>query len=455
MDDIIQETLTKLKGQVEAIAERFCRGRLSPASLARFEHDLHKRLGEVGRAVEKAVLERVDVEQPWIERDGARHYWKYKGPQEYQCLFGKIEVERSVYQANGERTVCPLELNAGIAHHHLTPPAAELVAFATSQMVPAEVEAFCQKFQYLQPCETVIKQVAAEVGEMAEEMREYYEEEIYAQEGPAPREAAVVVVSRDATTVNIRDERWKHAQVGSVAMYGEITGIDENGDVTRERLRTTYVAQMPEDSTPTFNANLGREVEHGLTGLDEGTTVVCIADGAQSIWKYFKANPRLKSGILINDFYHAAEHLNEIAEALFGKGAANADQWFAKYRKILKREDNGVNKVIRSIRYHSQNRTIRSDQRLKVIRDGLKYFTNNRGRMEYAIYRARGLPIGSGVVEACCKTVVGLRLKRPGMRWSREGGQHILNLRVLVLSKRWDTFWLRHEEALGEARVAA
>ena len=67
----------------------------------------------------------------------------------------------------------------------------------------------------------------------------------------------------------------------------------------------------------------------------------------------------------------------------------------------------------------------------------------------------QGLPIGSGVVEAACKTVIGHRLKRAGMRWSVEGGQSVLNLRVLVLSHRWEAFWNCHEQTLAELRVAA
>ena len=74
--------------------------------------------------------------------------------------------------------------------------------------------------------------------------------------------------------------------------------------------------------------------------------------------------------------------------------------------------------------------------------------------MDYATYRAQGLPIGSGPVEAACKTIVKHRLKRSGMRWSREGGQQILNLRVPLQSKCWDAFWnwyLNHTDRIAKA----
>ena len=455
MNGIIKKALRKLKSRVQELAGQITRENLSPQTLSRFEHDLDESLGELGRSVEKAVLEDADIEKPMIEHDRQRHYWKYKGPQEYQCLFGKIEVRRSVYQANGERTLCPLEVNAGILHHHLTPPAAEFVAYSVAHMVPAEVEKFCQKWQYLQPCETVIKQVAAEVGETAEVLQEHYEEEVHRQEGPPPSETKIVSVSRDGTCVNTREDGWRQAQVGAVTFYGENLGFDKDGDPIRNRLRTTYVGQMPEESSETFNPKFEQEVDYALDGVDDSCTIVCLADGARSNWKYFEAHPRLKNVIHINDYYHSAGYLRKAADALFGKGTSEANRWFEKYRRILKKEDGGVEKVLRSIRYFRARRKIRAKDRKKIIRKALGYFTRNRSRMNYAEYIRLGLPIGSGVNEAACKTVIGHRFKRAGMRWSIEGGQDILNLRVLVLSQRWELFWKCHEQTLAGSRVAA
>lgn len=90
-------------------------------------------------------------------------------------------------------------------------------------------------------------------------------------------------------------------------------------------------------------------------------------------------------------------------------------------------------------------------ERYKSVRRVIAYFRRNLAKMDYAGFRARGLPIGSGPVEAACKTVVGTRLKRSGMRWTREGGQHVLNLRTHVLSGRWDVFWATYLEARNAA----
>lgn len=454
-EEIVEVAVDALKARVLEIAKKFEASGLSPRSLSEFERELHSSLGELGRAAEKALLERADVERDVIEHGGLRHYWKYKGPQEYECLFGKIEVERSVYQANGERTLCPLEVNAGIVYHHLTPAAAEFVGYATAYMVPAEVEQFCRKWQYLKPCQTVVKQVAAEIGDVAETLGETYEQAVREEEGPVPAETEVIAVSRDRTSLRTREDGWRQAEVGAVAVYGPVTGVEEDGDLIRPRLRTTYVAQMPEQAAATFKRKFDGEVEHALEAAPSGARVVCLSDGDRSNWKYFESHPRLRHGTQVLDFYHAASHLKEVSEALFGEGTAQAERWFTKYRRVLKYEDGGVEKVIRSIRYHKSRLPIRSEARRKVTREVLRYFAHNRKRMDYAAYRLRGLPIGSGVVEAACKTVVGQRFKRPGMRWSIPGGQAILNLRVATLSERWEAFWRYHENILAIDKVAA
>lgn len=449
MDRIIDEGLRRLKGRIEKIAGEAFQGGLDPRSHSEFEQKLHEALGEVGCTVEKAVLESADVERPCIHYGGLRHYRKYKGPQEYQCLFGKIEVYRSVYQANGERTLCPLEVNAGILHHHLTPAAAEFVAYSTAHMVPGELAEFCRRWQFLTPSETVIKQVAAQVGGMSEALSKIYAQRIHNEEPPVDVEdVRVVAFSRDGTSVNVREEGWRQAQVGSISFYGKKVK-NGKGERKRRRLRTVYVGQMPEEKTPTFETKFEREIDRTLATIPCDTRLACIADGARSNWKYFESHPQLKNAVHINDFWHAASYLSKASDALFGEGTANGERWFKKYRHILKTEDGALDQVIRSIRYYRKRRGIRSAQRQATIRKVLGYLARNRDRMQYAAYRRRGLPIGSGVVEAACKTMVGQRLKRAGMRWSRRGGQSILNLRAAVLSRRWDFFWRCHQDAIA------
>jgi hypothetical protein len=139
----------------------------------------------------------------------------------------------------------------------------------------------------------------------------------------------------------------------------------------------------------------------------------------------------------ILDFYHAAEHLDAALGSIYGDGTLEARKRFEALRFVLREEPDGAEKVIRSLDYlrkrHPQNKT--------VVKE-LAYFRNNRHRMHYQRFAAEGLPIGSGVVEAACKTLVTQRMKQSGMRWEEKGGQAILTLRGWTQSgDRFDRAW--------------
>ncbi len=442
----IDDLLGEFKRQLCETLGDFESAGLSPRSLSAFERSLFEQLGELGRTIEQSVLEESDVDEPHLDIDGERHYRKYRGPKEYQCFLGKIEVKRTVYQANGARarTMCPLERNAGILHHGMTPLAAEFVSYSTALSVPAEVEEFCRRWHFLRPCATVIKHVASEVGELGEDLSEIYFEHAVSTEDEA-ESAKVAAVSRDGTMVNVRGEGWRQAEVGTIALY----------DKAGERLSTKYVAEMPDGSVEGLNEKLDREVRAVKGSLPRGAKLVFLADGALSNWTYQSGHPILKRATGILDFFHAAEKLREASEALFGPGSPEATTWFREQRAKLLEQKDGVKHVLRSLRNRRTRRGITSGKRAKTLHETERYYDRNREHMRYSTYLTKGLPIGSGVVEAACKTVVGHRLKRSGMRWSSRGGQQILNLRCAVLSRRWDSFWGAHEQILGEMKIAA
>ena len=97
---------------------------------------------------------------------------------------------------------------------------------------------------------------------------------------------------------------------------------------------------------------------------------------------------------------------------------------------------NGASKVIRAVRYR-RSKTKENTE----IEAELKYLQSNRNKMNYFELKQNKLPIGSGVVEAACKNLIGARMKKSGMRWTIDGGQTVLTLRSLILSNRWEHFW--------------
>ena len=104
--------------------------------------------------------------------------------------------------------------------------------------------------------------------------------------------------------------------------------------------------------------------------------------------------------------------------------------------KILLNDDNGINKVINHLKY--QKRKGNGDKKLQTE---ITYFSRHKSRCHYALLKAQNKPIGSGVVESACKTVVQMRLKRSGQHWNNDGGQAILTFRAMLLSKRLNDAW--------------
>ena len=157
-----------------------------------------------------------------------------------------------------------------------------------------------------------------------------------------------------------------------------------------------------------------------MLGQRPDLQLVKIADGANDNWTFLSRV--LPEGVELIDFFHAAQHLSDAFDAAYGANAPKAVAQFEKYRHLLRYDDDGVAQVIRALR-HLRSKHPECERIAQV----LGYFRNNRHRMGYAEAKDQGLPIGSGVVEATCKTLVTERLKRSGMRWSERGGQAILD----------------------------
>ena len=209
---------------------------------------------------------------------------------------------------------------------------------------------------------------------------------------------------------------------------------------------------MPRPKKATLKTMLSDELDTVL-GRRPDLHVVTVADGAHDNWRYLDALAPEATAVV--DFYHAAEQLKSALDACYGENDAKGRAQFHKLRHILLDDPQGVEKVIRALAYQRKR-----FPRRKRIGEVLRYFRRHRHRMGYADTKARSLPIGSGVVEAACKTLVTQRLKRSGMRWRHVGGQAILTLRALLQSARFDQAWAllsetyRHEIIVPDNVVA-
>jgi len=168
--------------------------------------------------------------------------------------------------------------------------------------------------------------------------------------------------------------------------------------------------------------------------------MVALADGAEENWRYCE-RPVYDQATKIVDHGHASQHLRAAMVAYYGDKSVEGRAEYARLRILLRDQPGGADEVIAALsRLVRKMRGKRSKRHRKLLNAERTYFQNQRDRMDYADYQARGLPIGSGVVEAACKTLATQRLKRSGMSW-RDGKQAILTIRSLQQSQRWAAAW--------------
>jgi len=240
----------------------------------------------------------------------------------------------------------------------------------------------------------------------------------------------VPVVARETEGRKGKDETGKpktrEAKLGCVFTQ---TTVDEEGYAVRDKDSTTYVGAI--ETAEHFGSRIYAEAVR--RGMARAEKVVILGDGAKWIWGI--ADEHFHGAIQIVDLYHAREHLAKVAKLVYGVKNKKSDEWNSARRDEL---DNGdVEAVIAAL-----GRLRPSAQGAqKEVRTEIDYFRRNAERMRYAEFRRQGLFVGSGVVEAGCKTVIGQRLKLSGMHWTVRGANAIIALRCCQLSARWEQFW--------------
>ena len=409
-----------------------------------FEREVRQRFIEAEREFIGEELSRLDVSLPEIVIDGIRHRRVVSGYGEYMTAAGPVTVLRHRYRAAGTNgpSECPMELRAGIVEGFFIPLAARMGLWAVTHLTPGESETMFRELGGMNPSRSSLDRLPKGLSEKWEMRRKEWENELRAQED-AVVGAVVLAVSLDGVMAPMKDgqrearreqSRQEGKQTRGPAGYREVgcgcvSHYDENG----ARLHTVRHARMPESKKLSLKRQLVAEVENAFR-QQPNLRLVKVADGARDNWVFLVKD--LPLGVEVVDFYHAAEHLKRAFDHVYGENSPKASARFAEYRHVLLEVDDGVAKVIRTLAYHHKRKP-RSDP----LKQELMYFRRNRSRMDYARLRAQNLPIGSGVVEATCKTLVTQRMKRSGQRWTIDGGQAILTFRALAQSDRFDAAW--------------
>jgi hypothetical protein len=379
---------------------------------------------EVGKLSTSQAIKKFDTDGGPIQVAGVKFTSKGATPKLYETPYGTVEVPRHVYQTSkGGKTYCPLEQDARIIRS-ATPRFAQQISHKYAHLNAPAVCRDLEDNHHRKIAHSYVQDVADWVGAIASA-----KEEIWEYATPSLDKAITsVVISMDGAFVLMREDGYREAMVGAITFT----------DVKGERQHTVYIGEAPEYGKATFTERLEREIVQVKKSYPDAV-YLGIADGAKNNWGFLEKH----TGRQLLDFFHATEYLADVAQAAFpGKtDKPQREVWLHERCKQLKHDAGAIDAIITEMeKLAKRKRLTKSTQ--ENLTAAQTYFANNRHRMDYADAVAQDLPIGSGVTEAACKTLVKQRLCCSGMRWKRQGAKVILSLRALIQSKgRWLQFW--------------
>jgi hypothetical protein len=208
------------------------------------------------------------------------------------------------------------------------------------------------------------------------------------------------------------------------------TRWDKEGYAIRDPDSTTYVGAI--ETAEEFGKRL--YVEAWKRGWSRARKKVVLGDGAEWIWNL--AQQHFPGAIQIVDLFHARQHLWELARKLYPNGEREQKAWIKIHQKRLLDKGKIEKLVLALASIHPTHPEV-----AEKLRTEMEYFQTNTERMRYPRFRQQHLFVGSGVIEAGCKTVIGSRLKRSGMFWTVRGANAILALRCCQLNARFEDYW--------------
>ena len=442
----------------------------SEVDLERLEGDVQDRLNAIGRALMAEVLEHADVTAPEVTINGKRWGNRRESPGTYYFKFGEVKVSRSIYsQSGGGPIAVPLELRVGMVEGRYSPQVASLVCRVAAVMTAEEGATILKDAGVAMFSSSTLKRLPKLIAARYEANRAEINEELRCDE-QVPTAAVTVQVGLDGVMVPMDAENakprgrkadfpkaprheirygptstkspaledgldgraWHEASVGTLAFY------DEDGN----ELRTIYLGRMPEAKMGTLADDLELEL-HNVLALRPELDIVFASDGDRHQWEILEQIalrlPQFATGEVrfLLDFFHAAEHLADAAALVHGGGTPECEVAASGWSSTLKSIKDGAERVLKKLRYHRDQ--LSTQEKRESMQEIIDYLATNKGagRLNYSEARAANKPIGTGVTEAACKTVVNTRMKRSGMRFEYHGGQTAMLFRTTHLSERF------------------
>jgi hypothetical protein len=373
---------------------------------------------------------------------GALAYFGGRRDKVFKTAVGEMTLSRAYYHCDVcESGFFPRDRVLGMAQSSLSPAVIRMNGMAAAMVSFKETSELLSELAGIDVGIKHVERAAENLG------CEIAKDESIVTEATIPP-AKTMYLGMDGTGLPMRKEELigregkdgaaKTREVKLVTVWSA-ESRDKEGKPVRDEGSVTYnaaiesAAQRDLDEGPSdFAKRVAREARR--RDFDKAERRVVIGDGALWIWNL--ASEFFPGAIQIVDLFHAKEHLSTVAKSIYGIGNELGTQW-AKLRHD-ELDDGKFETLLNALRAHST----KNDDARKCF----DYFERNRERMNYPLFRAQGLCVGSGVVEAGCKVAIGTRLKRSGMHWTVRGANAITALRCCKLSGRFEEFWERRSE---------
>ena len=374
------------------------------------------------------------------DRCGAPARYAGRRTKTFVTALGPLALARARYHCDPCHAGCyPRDRTLGLARTSLSPALLRMVGVSAARVSFAESSALLRELAGLTVEPKQVERQAEALG------RDIAADEHRVVE-PDAAPAETLYLGMDGTGVPVRQAETRgrrgkqpdgsaKTRQAKLAVVWATAGCDEENNPLRDpdsvsvnaAIETVACADTDTDLAP-FAQRVLRETQR--RGFDQAKRRVILGDGALWIWTL--ADELFPDALQIVDIFHAKGYLFEAARAIYGAGTDLAGQWGKQRRDEL--DQGRIDDLLAALAEHPACPEAGACS---------SYITNNRKRMDYPRFRALGLCITTGVVEAGCKHVVATRLKRGGMRWTVNGANAILALRCAVLNNRFDDFWER------------
>jgi len=379
---------------------------------------------------------------------------QYKGRVSTQIdsMFGSFVLQRDYYYHEGKKQgLYPADAALGLERGH-TPALTRLICLeGADETSYQKAEQHLAETGGIHVCARQIQRMVQQVGAAAQQWQQR-------EAQPGGSAVPIMYVSADSTGVPMRKEelvgragkqadgsaKTRMAYLGCVFTQHK---TDEEGHPVRDYESTTYVSSFSpiEEFGPCLRQEAIRR------GLGAAKQVVLLIDGAEGLANMGRLC--FPGTTQIVDFYHALEHAGRVLLALLGsKEHPEYRSRLAYWAKRLLQDK--VHQLITQTRAECAGKP-----QAGAVEKELGYFVNNIDRMQYETFRTKGFFIGSGVIEAGCKTVIGSRCKQSGMFWGKPGAENVLALRCIHTSRRLGAFWkdrlIGHAARCHDLRLAA